>query len=121
MAKIVQPTGDVNFTRLAELLEAEAGLGPGKGADVLHAVLNLIGRHVVAGYRVKLTNFGSFFPIIRRLPDGGLPAVRAAGWEIPNAVRKVRFTATGLFDEAVRTGDPVVTLRKRGKGKVSGA
>lgn len=119
--KIVRPETDLNFTRLAELLDVEVDLRTATSEDVLHAVLDIVGRHVAAGYRVSLTNFGSFTPQWRRVPEGGLPGKRAEGAVMPTEVRRVRFSATGLFADSVRALEPVTTLRKRGKGEVSGS
>lgn len=121
MAKIVPATGDLNFTRLAELLEAEAGLEPGQGEAVAHAMLDIIGRHVAAGFRVRLTNFGSFSRITRRIASSGLPHKRETGSKIPTVVSLARFRATGVLADAVRNETPVITLRKRAKGAVSGS
>jgi len=119
MSKIVTPSGDLNFTRLAELLEDEAGLERGTGAKVLRAVLTIIARHVAAGFRVRLTNFGSFLPLTRRVGTGGLPHRRAEGIRMPSETRVARFRPSGLFAQAVRNGEPVFTLQKRAKGSVS--
>lgn len=116
MSTITEPTGDLNFTRFAELLEEEAGLKKGTGRQVLQAALNIIARHVAAGFRVRLTNFGSFGPLTRRLTPYGLPHKQAAGAQMPETVRLARFRASGLFADAVRNEEPVSTLRKRPKG-----
>lgn len=116
MAQIVQPTGDLNFTRFAELLEAEAGLDAGDGRRVLQAALDILARHVAAGFRVRLTNFGSFVAKTVKVPQGGLPFRREAGVSIPEEIRKVKFTATGIFADVVKSEGPVGSLRKRGKG-----
>jgi nucleoid DNA-binding protein len=120
MTKIHTPTGDLNNTLLAKLIEEEAGLDAGQGDRVLQATLDIIGRHVAAGYRVKLTNFGSFFRRDVRIPPAsGFGKIRDT--ELPKAVRRARFTSSGLFADAVRAGVPARTLRKRGKGQVSGS
>lgn len=119
MARIVTPTGDLNNTRLAELIEAEANLRPGQGERVLQATLDIIGRHVAAGYRVRLTNFGSFFRRAVPVPSAGSGFGRVRGVRLTGTVLRARFTSSGLFSDAVRNGTPVTTLRKRGKGAVS--
>ena len=116
MTKIKEPAGDLNFIRFAELLEEEAGLDAGTGRRVLQAVLNILARHVAAGFQVRFTNFGSFYARDRRLGSGGLPHRRAEGAQLPGSVRTARFRPTGLFADAVRSREPVTTLRKRPKG-----
>ncbi len=118
MTKIVEPTGDLNMVRLAELLEGEAGLDDGKGMAVLQAVLDIIGRHVVAGHRVRLNNFGSFYSMTRKIASTGLPSQRERGAVIPSQVTFVRFRGTGRLAESMKDGTPVTTLRKSRKGAV---
>jgi nucleoid DNA-binding protein len=119
MASIVPALTDLNQTRLAELVEAEADLGTGEGSRVLQVVLDLIGRHLEAGYRVKLTNFGTFETYERAVGLNGLPEVRAAVGAFPEKVRVARFKPTGLLADSVRDGRPIITLRKRAKGSIS--
>lgn len=113
MGQIIEPMGDISTYRLAEMLEAEANLSPGQGAVVLRALLSIIARHVAAGYRVRLTQFGSFFPRTRRVSRSNLPGRELAG---PIDVRRATFRATGLFEAAVRDGTPVLQIVKRPKG-----
>lgn len=117
MGKIVQPTGDISTVRLAELLEVEANLSPGQGAVVLRALLSIIARHVAAGFRVRLTNFGSFFPRTRHVSRGNLPGRELAE---PIDVRRATFRASGMFEAAVRDGAPVLQIVKRPKGSLTG-
>lgn len=115
MARIVPATTDLNQTRLAELLEAEANLDAGDGARVLQTVLDIIGRHASAGYRVKLTNFGTFESYDRKVCQHGLPAKRAEGATWPTTTRVIRFKASGLLADYTRSAKPIVTLKKRPK------
>lgn len=117
MGKIVQPTGNITTYRLAELLEKEANLKSGQGAVVLRALLSIIARHVAAGYRVRLTNFGSFFPRTRHVSRSNLPGRELAE---PINVRRATFRPTGLFEAAVRDGAPVLQIVKRPKGSLPG-
>lgn len=119
MSRITLPTGDLNQTRLTEMLAGETNLSQEEADRAVRAFMDIVGRHVAAGFRVRLTNFGSFFARDFQVPRGGLPGRRAEGAKIPSRVRRVRFLASGLLYERVRSAEPVTTLRKRGRGEAS--
>ncbi len=116
MTRISEPTGDLNVHSLAHLMEAEAGLDEGDGLAAVQAFMDIVGRHVAAGYRVRLNNFGSFERRTRRIGAGSLPSQRAAGARVPSEIFLMRFKATGRLADAVRSGEPIRTLRRRAKG-----
>lgn len=118
--KRFEPTGHLNQTQLLEEVLAETGrkdLETGRTearndtAQTIRAVLDVIGRTVVAGHEVRLTNFGTFRlrpTASRRNPQTGEPTAPS---------RSVGFRANGLLRAHARTGEPVVSLIKRGKGE----
>lgn len=112
MSRITLPSENLNQTKLTELLAAETNLDLEQADRAVRAFMDIVGRHVAAGFRVRLSNFGSFFARTYRVPRSGLPHQRAEGVVLPTEVRKVRFLVSGLLDEAVRAGQPVTTLRK---------
>lgn len=111
MSKIVTPSGDLNQTRLAELIAGEANLPRDEAERALRAALDIIGRHVAAGYRVRLTNFGSWIQRTHKIGAGAL------GGRVTKAtkVQTVHFHVNGLLRDLVRAGRPVSTLKKAPK------
>jgi DNA-binding protein HU-beta len=103
---------NLNHTELIELTAAEAGVSKAEAERVLRAALDVIGRHVVAGFRVNITNFGTWYrsevaPRIRSIP-GTDEEWRQSRTKYP------RFKYAPFFTEAVKDGEVPVTLKKRG-------
>lgn len=118
--KRFEPTGHLNQTQLLEAVLAETGraeLEEGRTqarvdtAQTIRAVLDVIGRTVVAGHEVRLTNFGTF----RLRPERRRHNPQTG--ESVGPSRSVGFRSSGLLREHARTGEPVVSLIKRGKGE----
>jgi nucleoid DNA-binding protein len=103
-----QPTDDLNFGALATALAAERSKPVDEARDDLQSVLEIIGRTVAAGHRVRLTNFGTFERGTHRIAKGAL------GGRVQRAVtvKTIKFHGTGKFLDAVRTGRKIGSLRK---------
>lgn len=115
MSKRAQVEGELNLTRLAEAVAAEQGVGVDRAQAFVQSVLDVIGRAVAEGHRVKLTNFATFEPSTHTMAAGALGG-RVA---VPTVVRTVRFRLNGKLHDAVRQHRPVTTLRKSSKTPAS--
>jgi len=115
MSKQAQVEGELNLTRLAEAVAAERGVGVAEAQRFVQSVLDVIGRAVADGQRVKLTNFATFEPSTHTIAAGAL------GGRVTEArvVRTVRLRLNGKLHTAVRQGLPVGTLRKAAKPPVA--
>lgn len=107
-AKII---GDLNFMALVEAVSVETDVYPEEVREIIQATVDVIGRALAAGHKVKIPNAFTLAPSTRRLGAGSL------GGRIKRArtVKTVRFQLNGRLLEAVRSGRKVTTLRKAGK------
>lgn len=104
---------NLHHTELIELTAAEAGVSKAEAERVLRAALDVIGRHVVAGFRVNITNFGTWYrsevaPRVRSVPGTDEEEWRQSRTKYP------RFKFAPFFTEAVKSGEVPKTLKKRG-------
>ena len=104
-------TGDLNLTGLAYAVAVERSKPQAEAQEDVQAVLDIIGRTLANGHKVKLTNFGTFEPGRRRIAKGAL------GGKVERSmnVRVVKFHLNGRLLEVVRSGRKVSTLKKAGK------
>lgn len=102
---------DLNFSSLADAVALETGQTKEAARETVQAVLDITGRALASGHRVKLPNAFTLEPSRRRVAKGAL------GGRIERAmtVRTVRFHLNGKLHDAVRSGRKVTTLRKTGK------
>lgn len=104
-----QAVTDLNFMLLVDAVAAETGVPRDTAERVLQSGLDVIGRTVAAGFRVRLSNFGSFFRADHtyntglRSPDGE---------RVRGKVRVARFRSSGRLREVIRSGGAVTDLRK---------
>jgi DNA-binding protein HU-beta len=101
---------DLNYTLLVEEVAAESGVSRETVNTVLRATFDVIGRTVVSGCKVAVTNFGTWFskenpPRPVRNPQTG------ETWQAP-ARQRPRFRWSPAVQEAVRSGT-FTTLKKR--------
>lgn len=103
---------NLNHTDLINEVAAESGLSPKVVDQVLRATFDVIGRHVVAGYKVAVTNFGTWYrsevqPRLRHNPG------TEETWRAPRT-HYPRFRYSPKVREATVSGQVPDTLRKRG-------
>jgi nucleoid DNA-binding protein len=103
---------NLNHTDLINAVAEESGQSPKIVDKVLRATFDVIGRHVVAGFKVNVTNFGTWYrsevaPRIRHVP-GTEESWHARRTNYP------RFRYAPKFRDATVSGDVPATLRKRG-------
>jgi DNA-binding protein HU-beta len=103
---------NLNHTTLVEVVSAEAGVSPKVVEKVLRALLDVIGRTVAAGFRVSVTNFGTWYrsevaPRPRRNP------ATDEEWFAPRT-NYPRFRYSPRLREATTSGKVPATLKKRG-------
>lgn len=103
-----RPSGDVNIGALSTALANERGKPVAEAREDLQAVLEIIGRTVAAGHRVRLTNFGTFERGTHRIAKGAL------GGRVlrDTTVKTIKFHGSGKLLAAVRSGRKVGSLRK---------
>lgn len=104
---------NLNHTELTKEVAAESGLPDDVVGQVLRAAFDVIGRHVVAGFRVNVTNFGTWYlsevaPRIRRDLSTG------EEWRAPRT-NYPRFKFAPFFTEATKSGEVPKTFKKRGR------
>lgn len=104
-------TTDLNLMSLIGAVSAESGLSTADTQKAVQTTLDVVGRALAAGHKVKITNFGTFEPARRRVAKGAL----GGRVERSRMVRVVRFHLNGRLLEAVRSGRRVTTLKKTGK------
>lgn len=104
-------TGEVNLTALVAYVAAETGRSKAETQETIQTTVDVIGRALAGGHRVKISNAFTLTPSTRRLGAGAL------GGRITRArtVKTVRFQLNGRLLEAVRSGRKVTTLKKTGK------
>lgn len=109
----IQPETDLNLTSLAEAVALENGLPVERAKQIVQSSLDIIGRTVVAGYRVKLGNFGTFERGTHNVSSSSLPGREFAS----GPVRTVRFRSSGRLRAAMKAGMPPRTLRRNPKSR----
>jgi nucleoid DNA-binding protein len=104
-------TEDLNFIEMSKAVAAETGWSQADAQQAVQAVVDITGRALAAGFKVKLPNAFTLEPSRRRVPAGAL------GGRVKRShyVRTVRFHLNGRLLEAVRSGHKVTTLKKSGK------
>jgi nucleoid DNA-binding protein len=102
---------DLNFIALSRAVAAETGQTDESAREAVQAVIDVMGRALAAGFKVKLPNAFTLEPSRRRVAKGAL------GGRVERAmtVKTVRFHLNGKLHDAVRSGRKVTTLRKTGK------
>ncbi len=102
---------DLNLTSLVSAVATESGLSRADVQAVVQSTLDVTGRALANGHKVKLPNFGTFEPGRRRVAKGAL------GGRVERAitVRVVKFHLNGRLHDVIRSGRRVTTLRKTGK------
>lgn len=103
---------NLNHTDLINEVAAESGQSFKVVDKVLRATFDVIGRHVVAGYKVNVSNFGTWYRSqvaarIRHTP-GTDETYRAPRTHYP------RFRYSPKVREATVSGEVPDTLQKRG-------
>lgn len=106
-----RPAGDLNFGGLAAAYATERGKPTEEARDDIQVLLDVLGRTVAAGHRVRLNNFGSFERGTHRIAKGAL------GGRVKRAttVKTIKFHASGKLLDAVRSGRKVTTLKRDAK------
>ena len=103
---------NLNHTDLINEVARESKKSPQTVDQVLRATFDVIGRHVVAGFRVNVSNFGTWYRSevaarIRRNPATG-EEYRAPRTQYP------RFRYAPKFRNHTTSGEPLTTLKKLG-------
>lgn len=106
---------NLNFTQLMEAVSEESGIPKNTVATVLRVTFDVIGRTVMEGGRIAVTNFGSWYsatvaPRVRRDPSTG------EQWR-QGKTTYPRFTWSPRVREAVTSGTVLPTLKKRGQNQ----
>ena len=104
-------TEDLNTIALTRAVATETGHRPDDVQVVIQATVDVIGRALAAGYKVKIPNAFTLEPSTRRLGAGSL------GGRVKRArtVKTVKFHLNGRLLQAIRSGRTVTTLKKAGK------
>lgn len=113
MARIVSTNTDVNFTRLVELVAAESGVHEDDVRKVLRGTFDVIGRTVLSGHRVTVTNFGTWAGVRKAARFARNPQT---GGRVHIPARRVAtFKWSKTVVNAMATGQRVTTLAKNAK------
>jgi len=115
MAKQSSTDGELNLSALITAVAREQGVGYDRAQAFVQSTLDVIGRTVAAGHRVKLTNFATLTPSTHNVAAGALGGRVAEAYDVP----VVRFRLNGKLHDAVRQGRPVTTLRKSPKTPIA--
>jgi nucleoid DNA-binding protein len=104
-----------NQAQLQAMVVAESEVDPETVAKVLRAFYDVVGREVVEGNTIAVTNFGTWKssvlrPRLVRNPQTG------ESW-MTEPTRQPRFKFSPTLRQAVNDGLPLITLRKLGNGK----
>lgn len=107
---------NLNHTALIREVAAESGQPDKIVEQVLRALFDVIGRHVISGFRVSVTNFGTWYrstvaPRTRSNPETG------EEWRAPRT-NYPRFKFSPRLREATVSGQVPATLKKRGRHQV---
>jgi len=107
---------NLTFTTLTEVVAAESGVPLRTVVLVLRTFIDVVGRTVASGFRVNITNFGTWYrsevsPRYVINPNSG------EEW-MQKRTNYPRFRVAPLFRDTVRSGRVPETLRKRGQNQV---
>lgn len=102
---------DLNLMALVDAVVAETGQRREDVQSVIQSTMDVTGRALANGHKVKLPNFGTFETGRRRVAKGAL----GGRVEKTMTVRVVKFHLNGRLHDVIRSGRKVTTLRKSGK------
>lgn len=119
--EVFQPR-PMSTTQLAEAVAEETGIYVGDVKIVLRATVDVIVRQAAEGYRVFITNFGSFVGYNSRARYAR--NISTGERILVPETRRIRFTSAPRNKELVKHQHSVVngvpiTTKKRGKGQVA--
>lgn len=103
---------DLNHGTLIEVVAAQSGTDPKVVEKVLRTFYDVIGRTVAKGFKVAVTNFGTWYrsevaPRMMRDPSTGEEY-------LSKRANYPRFRVAPRFRQAVVSGEDLTTLQKRG-------
>ncbi|MER6605890.1 HU family DNA-binding protein [Streptomyces sp. NPDC000927] len=110
MTQQAQINGPLTKTTLGEAVAAELGVRPKEGHAAVNAVLGVIARAVTSGYKVNVTNFGTWLAVER--PERTARDMFNGRTVIVPPHRGVTFRVAPRFKEIVRGGDPNMGIEK---------
>ncbi|MFG2873323.1 HU family DNA-binding protein [Streptomyces sp. NPDC048338] len=114
MSTIAHITGRLNTRLLGEAVAIELGINKEEGTAIVHTVLGIITRAVVAGHPVAITNFGTWIPVHSEARTARNPQTNTA-MTIP-ARQELRFRPSDRLRALVAAENPAVaSIRKKPK------
>jgi DNA-binding protein HU-beta len=112
-------TGPLTTTSLGEVVAADLGITPDEANQIVVAVFSAVGRALIAGHKVAITNFGTFAPYRTKKRNSRNPNTGEA--VISQAHRAARFRISPTLAGAVRRRDRLFSIRKAPKGSKTSA
>ncbi|MFF0139732.1 HU family DNA-binding protein [Streptomyces sp. NPDC005227] len=101
---------NVRVQDIAADVANETGMTEAEALAAVWATFDAIARVVAGGARVRVTNFGSFEPVVRLSRRSRNPLTGERIMTVEHTAP--RFRATGEFPEMVRRGDGGGSIRK---------
>lgn len=101
---------NVRVRDIAAEVAAETGMTEPEALEAVWATFDAIARSVAGGARVRVTNFGSFEPVVRPSRRSRNPQTGGTFMTVEHSAP--RFRATGEYPEMVRRGDVNGSIRK---------
>lgn len=109
---IMQKLKNLNHMGLVDAVAKESGLRREDVEKVLRAAFDVIGRTVIAGFRVSVTNFGTWHSHV--LPGRTVRNPGTGETKHIDASRYPRFLYSPKIRNASVSGEFLETLKKRG-------
>jgi DNA-binding protein HU-beta len=108
-------TTKYNQTQLAKLVAEESDVAQPTVDRVLRALFDVVGKTIVAGDSIAVTNFGTWLPVTSRAQQRRNPQTGEM-FPVGEFERPV-FRFSPAVKEAVRNGTAPGTFQKRGNGR----
>ncbi|MEU4173277.1 HU family DNA-binding protein [Streptomyces sp. NPDC026665] len=112
-------TTPLTTTTLSEVVAADLGIPTNEAFEIVVTVFSAIGRSLLAGHKVAVTNFGTFEPYRTKTRNSRNPSTGEA--LIAPAHRAVRFRISRTLAGAVRSSARRFSIRKQPKGTAAAA
>jgi DNA-binding protein HU-beta len=109
---IMQKLKNLNHMALADAVAKESGVDRATVERVLRATFDVIGRTVIAGFKVTVTNFGTWHSHV--LPGRTVRNPQTGETKDAPSARYPRFLYSPKIRRASVSGEFLETLKKRG-------
>ncbi|MFF3884098.1 HU family DNA-binding protein [Streptomyces sp. NPDC001914] len=112
-------TAPLTTTTLSEVVAADLGITTEEAYHIVVTVFSAIGRALIAGHKVAVTNFGTFLPYRTKKRNSRNPQTGES--LIAPAHRAIRFRISPTLSAAVRTRTRRFSIRKQPKRTAAAA